>query len=34
MIILTTHQVARVPAHLAQAGINDKLSAELLDHLC
>lgn len=34
MIILTSHQVARVQAHLTLAGLNEKLSAELLDHLC
>lgn len=34
MIILTEHQVAHVQAHLAHAGLKDKLSAELLDHLC
>jgi len=34
MIILNEHQVARVQAHLAQAGLHDKLSSELLDHLC
>jgi len=34
MIILTSHQVAQVQAHLALAGISEKLSSELLDHLC
>jgi|GEM_PF-2391483 len=34
MISLTAHQVARVRIHLARAGLNENLSAELLDHLC
>ncbi|TXF89438.1 M23 family metallopeptidase [Neolewinella aurantiaca] len=34
MIILSEHQVARVQAHLARAGLNEQLSTELLDHLC
>lgn len=34
MIVLTSHQVAHVQAHLAQAGLNEGFSAELLDHLC
>lgn len=34
MIILSQPQVALVQAHLAQAGIPDDLSGELLDHLC
>lgn len=34
MIILTEPQVAHVQAHLAHAGLKDKLSTELLDHLC
>lgn len=34
MTILSQPQVAHVQAHLAQAGMPDGLSGELLDHLC